>query len=126
MNREKFEQLFKGNSIKLSEESRSTLLFEAITRHGDLKNCGFPNETLIIAIEEMSELQKELTKMLRGKGNTVGILEEIADVFICINEIQYLFGISNEDLWSAVDVKLLQTMPDEVKQKYLDLSKGNQ
>ena len=53
---------------------------------------------LIVAIEELSELQKELTKHLRGKGSRKNIAEEVADVEIMIEQIRYLFnlGISVE------------------------------
>ena len=37
---------------------------------------------MIKAIEEMSELQKELCKTLIGKGNRDSLVEEIADVQI--------------------------------------------
>ena len=44
----------------------------------------FGNEAqMIVAIEELSELQKEITKKLRHKKGTVfGLVEEIADVEI--------------------------------------------
>ena len=53
---------------------------------------------LIVAIEECSELQKELTKYLRGKGSRKNIAEEVADVEIMIEQIRYFFdlGISVE------------------------------
>lgn len=35
---------------------------------------------IIVAIEELAELQKELTKWIRGKGHICNIAEEIADV----------------------------------------------
>ena len=38
----------------------------------------------VVAIEEMSELQKELSKFIRGKGNRDNLIEEVADVLIMI------------------------------------------
>ena len=33
----------------------------------------------VVAIEECSELQKEITKMMRERGNKMNLLEEMAD-----------------------------------------------
>lgn len=46
--------------------------------------------------EELSELQKELTKWLRGKCNPAGLLEEMADVSIMLNQLQLIFGDPTE------------------------------
>lgn len=40
---------------------------------------------LVITMEECSELQKELSKHIRGKGNYNNTCEEIADVLITID-----------------------------------------
>lgn len=45
-----------------------------------------------IAIEEMSELTKELIKYLRDNDNVDKIAEEIADVEIMIDQLKILFG----------------------------------
>lgn len=49
--------------------------------------------TLQIAMvfEEMSELQKELCKYLRGRGSFEHIAEEIADVEIMLEQMKMLF-----------------------------------
>ncbi|MBQ0097372.1 MAG: hypothetical protein KBS62_00335 [Oscillospiraceae bacterium] len=47
---------------------------------------------IIVAIEELSELQKELTKFLRGQENYKGISEEIADAEIVIDQLKLIFG----------------------------------
>ena len=46
---------------------------------------------LIVAIEEMAELQKELTKVLRGFGNAAHLAEEIADVEIMLAQLKLIF-----------------------------------
>lgn len=43
-----------------------------------------------IAIEELSELIKELTKVIRDKGSNMHICEEIADVEICLEELKLM------------------------------------
>jgi hypothetical protein len=46
----------------------------------------------IVAIEELSELQKELTKDLRGKVKRVTIIEELADVEIMLAQLKIIYG----------------------------------
>lgn len=46
---------------------------------------------IVMVFEEMSELQKELCKYLRGKYSPASIAEEIADVEIMIEQIKMLF-----------------------------------
>lgn len=46
---------------------------------------------MIMALEEMAELQKELTKNMRGKDNKVAICEEIADVDIMLGQLKVMF-----------------------------------
>ena len=53
-------------------------------------------DQIIVAIEECSELQKELTKALRGKVNLLGIAEEIADVEIMLEQLKLIFDNRQE------------------------------
>ena len=46
----------------------------------------------LVAIEEMSELQKELCKRYRGFDNREHIAEEIADVEIVLEQLTMMFG----------------------------------
>ena len=45
----------------------------------------------IVAIEELSELQKALCKYLRGQDNFENIVEEIADVKIMLEQLELIF-----------------------------------
>lgn len=47
---------------------------------------------LIVAVEEMAELTKEICKRQRGDGNIDHICEEIADVRICLEQLEMIFG----------------------------------
>ena len=47
---------------------------------------------IIVAIEEMSELTKEITKDIRGKGNIDAISEEIVDVEIMLEQLKIIYG----------------------------------
>lgn len=62
----------------------------------------------IVAIEELSELQKELCKSLRcaDRGR---IAEEIADVQIMLDQMVMLFGCSEEtEKWRADKIERLK------------------
>jgi NTP pyrophosphatase (non-canonical NTP hydrolase) len=60
------------------------------------------NIELTCVIEECSEVQKEITKFLRGKGNIDNIIEEIADLEIVLVSLKYImqkeYNISEEDM----------------------------
>ena len=58
----------------------------------------YGNQQVIVAIEELSELQKELCKALRNNANYDNIVEEIADVEIMIEQMKIYFNIFNKDL----------------------------
>ncbi len=49
------------------------------------------NNQFAVTIEELAELIKELTKMLRGNGNTMHVIEEIADVEVCLSQLKRIF-----------------------------------
>lgn len=48
---------------------------------------------MIVAIEELAELQKEVCKYLRGQGNVDHLAEEIADAKIMLEQLTSIFGI---------------------------------
>lgn len=63
----------------------------------------------VVAIEECSELQKEITKMMRERGNKMNLLEEMADVYICLAELRQCYGITDHDLNAMVIRKITRT-----------------
>lgn len=51
---------------------------------------------LLMVLEEMSELQKEILKHVnRGKDNLPQIIDETADVAIMLTQLQMIFGIED-------------------------------
>lgn len=60
----------------------------------------------IIAIEEMSELTKEISKEYRGEENIDKITEEMADVYICLEQLQMIYEIEDEDLDEMIQKKM--------------------
>lgn len=69
---------------------------------------------MIVCIEEMSELTKELTKTIRKKGNINNIIEEIADVEITTAEIKQYLGIKNDvNVQKQIKLKRLENRLNE-------------
>ncbi len=54
------------------------------------------NHQLIICMEEMAELTKEISKNLRGQDNDLGLAEEIADVEIMLEQLKLIFDIRTD------------------------------
>lgn len=73
----------------------------------------YKSKQLIVAIEELSELQKELTKALRGKDNVENIIEEIADVEIMIEQVKLYFNI-NEEHVKKEKVRKLERLQERI------------
>lgn len=73
---------------------------------------GIQNQ-VIVAIEELAELQKELTKFLRADNNEKcaiydedAIIEEIADVTIMVKQLMVIFEINQVTMDKMIDLKL--------------------
>ena len=64
-------------------------------------------ETLVnmVAIGELAELQEVLTKEYRGEAGHYDILEEIADVYIVLEELKMAYGISGYEIEKAIAIK---------------------
>ena len=64
---------------------------------------------LHVAVEELSELQKELCKDLRGIGNRDAIAEEIADVEIMLDQLKRIYHNYNKvESWKARKINRLE------------------
>ena len=62
------------------------------------------NKTIVI--EELSELQKEVCKDLRGDERREEIKEEMADVYICLQMLKEIYNFSDEDLEKMYERKM--------------------
>lgn len=69
----------------------------------------FGDKQIIVAIEELSELQKELCKYLRDKYNEENLIEEIADVEIMLEQIRIYFDLDEKEINKIKDFKLERT-----------------
>ena len=61
---------------------------------------------LTVAVEELSELTKEICKNKRGADNIDHITEEVADCYIMLDQIAIIFGIKPCDISAVIDEKL--------------------
>lgn len=59
-----------------------------------------------MAIEEMSELTKELLKDRRGKENRSDIAMEMTDVYIMLEQLKFIFGIDETELKVNAESKI--------------------
>lgn len=83
---------------KVSYEERVRVYTNALIHYGS-------DAQIIVALEEMSEVQKELCKILRGKGDLEHLAEEIADATIMLEQMRYFLGL-NEKVCAYMDEKI--------------------
>ena len=63
---------------------------------------------LTVAVEELSELTKEVCKMIRNIGNTNDLAEEVADVEIMCEQLRHIFSIDADvDDWKKYKLNRL-------------------
>lgn len=105
MEREEFIKKFNEASGDISEMRLRLLTNKAINVFKDVERISGYHE-LIIAMEELSELQKEISKFLRGKGDKFALIEEMGDVLICIVYLQEIFNIPTWELYKAMNIKI--------------------
>ena len=91
------------NTLKQREEIIDNLIESSVPV--DIKRG---TRNLIIGMEELSELQKEISKAIRGKLDRIGLIEEMIDVEHTIDVIKNVFNISNQELEKVRYVKLEQ------------------
>lgn len=85
---------------KISYEERKTVYNDALSVYGTAAQ-------MIVALEELSELQKEICKVLRGDIRLTELQEEVADVTIMLEQIRQAFNI-NDLVSQTMDFKILR------------------
>ena len=73
---------------KIDYPERCKTYTNAILAFGD-------QNQLIVAIEELSECQKEICKILRGGEDFRNLAEEVADATIMLEQIRLMFNIND-------------------------------
>lgn len=85
---------------KINYEERAKVYTDALETFG-------ATTQLVVALEELSEAQKEICKVLRGEGSTLHLAEEVADATIMLEQIRQIFGV-NPWVCEAMDAKVLR------------------
>lgn len=88
-----------NSNIELSDKERRRAIRNSINKRSWKLNC-------TIAMEEFAELTQQVSKQIRGYGDRIGLLEEMADAYICLSLLESIFNISPEDMQKAIDVKM--------------------
>ena len=83
---------------KINYEERAKVYTDALSTFG-------ANHQLIVALEELSEVQKEICKALRGQRNSMHLAEEVADATIMLEQVRQMFNI-NEPVCEIMDQKI--------------------
>lgn len=96
------------------------IINQAIKEYGE-------KHQLIIAIQELAELIKEITDDIRGIGTRDNIITEIVDVQIVIQELIIIYDISDAELYAESQYKLkrLKGYMDIKKEKGAGDEKSN-
>lgn len=98
MDRSKFIAGLKSD-ISFTDKERRRIIKGSVDREPWRTKC-------TIAMEEFAELTQAISKQIRGYNNRIGLLEEMADAYICLEFLKSIFNITPEELQKAVDVKL--------------------
>lgn len=56
----------------------------------------------VVCMEECSELIQAISKMKRGKDNRDNLIEEMADVMICMDILKQVYGVSDNEIQNYV------------------------
>lgn len=63
---------------------------------------------LNVAVEELSELIKEICKNKRGNDNRENIIEEMADCYIMLRQLEIIFGIKLSEIVVSMEKKIVR------------------
>lgn len=85
-----------ANKIEFNE--RKVVYADALRTYGT-------DAQMVVAIEELSEIQKEICKALRGQVNLPHLAEEIADSTIMLEQLRLIFDI-NDEVCDMMDTKV--------------------
>lgn len=83
---------------KINYEERAKVYADALATFG-------PGMQLVVALEELSEVSKEICKHMRGKGSTIHLAEEVADATIMLEQVRQIFDI-NDEVCKIMDEKV--------------------
>lgn len=85
---------------KINYEERAEIYDEALSTFGT-------NAQLAKAMEELTEVQLEICRMVTGRGNVLHLAEEVADATIMLEQVRRIFDI-NALVCDTMDAKVLR------------------
>ena len=65
---------------------------------------------LVVCMEELSELSQAISKEIRGIGDRSNLVEEMADVIICLEILKQIFAVTNVEIEEWVKFKQGRTL----------------
>lgn len=83
------------------EQMQNEIMRQLLAKYGE--------KQVIVAMEELSELQKELCKALRNKGNKEHLIEEFADVCIMLEQMKIYFDLDEKEVNKVINEKIERT-----------------
>lgn len=104
MDRKLFEE--KYNKASSFIENDKKFEYELRTMDDKPLDIGTGTRNLVIVMEELAELQQQLSKFLRGKGDHIGLVEECADVIMGMDYVKHICNITDEEINKAINVKI--------------------
>jgi len=101
-------------------KKQNYILKKVIDRFGETSQ-------VVVAIEELAELIKELTKRLRGHENFYEIAEEIADVEVMIAQLKQIFKCE-DTVNETIEFKIQRTLKllDDMEEQETEGQKNEQ
>ena len=85
---------------KITYEERAKVYADALDTYG-------LNGQLLKALEELTEVQLEIYRILEGRPNVMHLAEEVADATLMLEQVRLMFGI-NEEVCEFMDAKVLR------------------
>ena len=64
----------------------------------------------VVCMEELSELSQAISKEIRGIGDRSNLVEEMADVIICLEILKQIFAVTNVEIEEWVKFKQGRTL----------------
>jgi len=85
---------------KITYDERKAVYEQALAAYGE-------RAQVLMVIEEMSELTKEICKHFRGRPNIEELADEVADVTIMLEQLRLIYGL-NAKVCEHMDMKVLR------------------
>lgn len=100
MNRNDFKVKYKDASEEIDMERLKILI------RRNVNSKGGEHRLLIIAMEELSELIQQLSKVLRKRTDRQCLIEEMADTLLMLESVKKICNVKTAEINKALNVKM--------------------